>query len=240
MRRAGSGARLPGPPADQAPRDCYPCGVPHDARKAGAGGDDPAAGGDLLRRVRRIAAGDREEAAWLYDTFAPGLFRRLRQRYAPLGLDPEDLLQDAFAFYFRNDRKVLRDFVDRAGSGATARALERHLWDLACGVASNARRTSWRRRVVPLTRGTRLTSEPGSGAERRALARDTLRRLEDCLRAAHPRIALYYALRFRDGLSPSEVARATGWSPKKTYKLRQSLDEAVRRCADQLDIDLGV
>lgn len=219
--------------------------MPHDARKAGSGPGGRAVGGDPRPRLRRIAAGDREAAAWLYDTFAPGLYRRLRQRYAPLGLDPEDLLQDAFAFYFRNDGKVLRDFADRAdqadrtGAGATHRALERHLWDLACGVASNARRTAWRRRMVPLTRLARLPSDRDTGAERRALARDTLRRLEDCLRSAHPRIALYYALRFRDGLSPAEVAEATGWSPKKTYKLRQSLDEAVRRCADQLDIDLG-
>jgi DNA-directed RNA polymerase specialized sigma24 family protein len=216
--------------------------VSHDARRAGAGPGNPAEGRDLLRRVRRIAAGDREAAAWLYDTFAPGLYRRLRQRYEPLGLDPEDLLQDAFAFYFRDDGKVLRDFsdrVDRSEAAVTPRALERHLWDLACGVASNARRTAWRRRVVPITRLARLPSGRDAGAERRALARDTLRRIEECLRAASPRVALYYALRFRDGLSPSEVAETTGWSPKATYKLRQSLNEAVARCADQLDIDLG-
>ena len=213
--------------------------MPRDARKAGvrprgAEGDDP------LRRLRDVVAGESEAAGWLYDTFAPRLHRRLRQRYGPLGLDPDDLLQDAFAYFFRDDRKVLRDFLDRSpavGPEAARRALERHLWDLACGVASNARRTAWRRRVVPLT-GTVGEGPDGSrGAERSTLARDTLRHLEACLREGNPRVVLYYALRFRDGLSPAEVSRVTGWSPKSTYKLRQSLQEAVRRCADRLGLE---
>jgi len=199
--------------------------------------EGPAGGDDLLDRLRRVAAGDREAAAWLYDSFAPSLFRRLRRRYEPLGLDSEDLLQDSFALYFRDDAKVLRDFLERtAGGGATRQALERHLWDLACGVAANARRTAWRRRAVPLPE---LPLSTGAAAESRALARDTLRRLEACLREGNRRVVLYYALRFRDGLTPAEVARVTGWSSKATYKLRQSLNEAVRECAERLRIDIG-
>lgn len=191
----------------------------------------------LFDRLRRVAAGDRDAAGWLYDTFAPGLFRRLRRRYEPLGLDPEDLLQDAFAFYLQNDAKVLKDFLTRAErGGGSRRALERHLWDLACGVAANARRTAWRRRVVPL--GERPVVG-GAGTERSTLARDMLHRLEACLREGNRRVVLYYSLRYRDGLTPAEVARATGWSTKTTYKLRQSLNEAVRGCAERLRIDLA-
>ena len=127
---------------------------------------------DTHEMIERLLAGDRAAAAWLYDTFSADLFRRLRQRYAYAGgPDAEDLLQEAYAFYFQRDGKVLRDFLERVSPGAGAReALERHLWDLACGVASNHRRSAWLRRVLPMAeiRG----EAPSVGAERSAVARD--------------------------------------------------------------------
>ncbi len=193
----------------------------------------------VRQQLRRIVEGDRQAAAWLYDTFAEDLFRRLRQRYGhPGGPDPEDLLQDAFAFYFQRDGKVLRDFLDRHPEGeATREALGRHLWDLACGVAANRRRSAWSRKVVPLADPERPAADPG--AETRAVARDTLVRLERCLQESRGRTYLYYKLRYVDALSAEEVAAATGWSMKATYKLRQSLNEAVRRCAERLGLSAG-
>ena len=189
---------------------------------------------DVRQRVRQITEGDREAAAWLYDAFAPGLFRRLRQRYGH-SADPEDLLQDAFAFYFQRGAKVLRDFLDRQAVGEVTReALGRHLWDLACGVAANHRRSAWSRKVVPIEGRDREAQE--TDAETGTLARDTLRRLARCLREGRARVYLYFKLRYVDALSAEEVAAVTGWSMKATYKLRQSLNEAVRGCVERLGL----
>lgn len=191
---------------------------------------------DVRPQLRRIAAGDRAAAAWLYDTYAADLFRRLRQRYGrPGGPDPEDLLQDAFAFYFQREAKVLRDFLERRPVGeATREALGRHLWDLACGLAANRRRSAWSRKVVSIA--DHEHTAPETGVETGAVARDTLARLERCLREGRARVYLYYKLRYVDALSAEEVAAATGWSMKATYKLRQSLNEAVQRCAERLGL----
>ena len=67
---------------------------------------------------------------------------------------------------------------------------------------------------------------------------DLLKQLDRCLRAQRARIYLYYRLRYYEGLTPEEIARATGWSRKATYKLRQALNEAVRTCARELGIEL--
>lgn len=187
-------------------------------------------------RLRELLAGDRNAAAWLYDTFAPGLYRRLRQRYErPGGPDPGDLLHDAFVLFLQREGKVLRDFVERhPDDDGAAVALERRLWDLACGVAANRRRAAWVRRVFALP--VLAAIDPGAGAERGAVARDSLARLDDCLRENPERVYLYYKLRFFDGLTPEEIAGATGWSRKATYKLKDVLNQAVRRCVERLGL----
>ncbi|MEM7356131.1 MAG: hypothetical protein AAF657_35270 [Acidobacteriota bacterium] len=194
---------------------------------------DDSGSSNVARRVEDVLAGVPQAIAWLYDTFAPGLYRRLRRRYGyPGGAEPEDLLQDAFVFYLQHDAKVLRDFATRnPPRRQTASILERHLWDLACGIASNRRRSARRADVVPIT-GDRPS--PAPGAERQTLDRDLLRRLADCLRRGNARIFLYFTLRYSDGHSPAEIAAATGWSKKATFKLKQKLGDALRRCNQQL------
>lgn len=191
----------------------------------------------VRHRLTGILEGDREASAWLYDTYAPRLYRRLKQRYAyPGGLDGEDLLQDAFLFYFQNDGRVLRRYLERVPErDQTSGHLETYLWDLACGVASNRRRSVFHRRVVSLFDRHDLPLDPL--AERHAIDRDTLKRLEACLQEGRERVFLYYTLRYRDGLSPEEVANVCGWSRKATYKLKQVLDKAVAVCAQLLGLD---
>ena len=192
----------------------------------------------MHEQLRSVLAGDRGAAAWLFDTFADVLFRRLRHRYGyPGGLDADDLVQDTFVLLFQNDQRVLRRFIERFAPGAPEPAdFERYLWDLACGVASNRRRSAVRRKVVPLFERERDLVDP-STAEHAAIERDTLRQLEDCLRGRNQRVYLYHCLRYRDGLMPSEIVKVTGWSQKATYKLKQALTEAVRVCAERLGLD---
>ena len=192
---------------------------------------------ELARRLRGAIAGDRSAVAWLYDTFADRLYRRLRGRYGH-AVDASDLLQDAFVFYLQHDARVLRRFLDTVPAAErTPPRLERHLWDLACGLASNRRRSRQRGvEVVPLDPEQRSAAP---GAERATLDRDLLRRLLACLERAGSRIFLYFQLRFEDGLSPSQIADATGWSRKATYKLRQTLDRAVTVCREELGLDAG-
>ena len=192
---------------------------------------------EVRQQLARLLDGESRGAAWLYDTFATRLFRRLRRRYGyPGGLDSDDLLHDAFVFYFQNHGKVLRDFTERVPEPEqTVERLERHLWDLACGVASNAKRFAARRETE------RLDPRFARGSdEEQALLRDQLRRLDLCLERRGTRLYLYYKLRFQDGRDPREIAVLTGWSMKATYKLRQKLDEAVRDCADQIGLGLPV
>lgn len=200
--------------------------VPHNPPMA-----DPL--GDI---IARIVAGDREAVAWLYDTFSPVLFRRLRARYDyPGGLDAEELLHDAFVFFLQHDARVLAQFVSRTSvAQRTADALERHLWDLACGVASNRRRERGRRPEVPLVDADSI-GDNGDPAEA-SLNEDLLVSLDDCLRGRNPRVYLYFTMRYLDGLSPEQIVQATGWSRKTTYKLRQVLNDAVSECAQRLDL----
>ncbi len=189
--------------------------------------------------LESLLTGERSGAAWLYDTFAGRLQRRLQLRYGyPGGLDAEDLLQDAFVFFLQHDGRVLHRFLKRTPSAEqTVARLERYLWDLACGLASNRRRSRSRSRgnVVPIIDGAaEISSSPG--AERSAIDRDRLARLDACLEGRSARAYLYYKLRFHDGLSPEEIACTTGWSRKATYKLKQVLNRAVAECADQLGI----
>ncbi len=197
-----------------------------------AGADDPEA----HEIAERLAAGDPDAAAWLYDTVAPDLYRRLGRRYGyPGGPDAADVLQETFLLCLRDGARLLRGVLADQPAGAPALPeLKRYLWDLACGVAANLRRSVWSRRVLPLPEAPLAAGEPP--AERSAIARDALARLDGCLAAKGTRLYLYFKLRYVDGLTPEETAAATGWSRKATYKLRQSLNEAVEHCLDHLGL----
>lgn len=184
-------------------------------------------------QLRRISRGDAAAAAWLYDTFAQGLFKRLGGRYSYLGhAELEDLLQETFVLVLREEGRLLLAFLARVHP-ATATALERFLWDQACGLASNQRRRTALRKVVALEDRTELALHDG---EQQTIDRDLLAQLDACLEKGASRVYLYFKLRYKDGLTPEEIAAATGWSRKATYKLRQSLEEGLHRCAEKLGI----
>jgi hypothetical protein len=189
--------------------------------------------------AERLGAGDREAIAWLYDQIGPDLYRRLRRRYGyPGGPDAADVLQETFLLCLRDGARLLRGFISNRPAGSpTLPLLRGYLWDLACGVASNVRRSVWSRRVLPLPEQPLSTGEPP--AERSALTRQALHRLDGCLEQQGARLYLYYKLRYADGLTPEEITAGTGWSKKATYKLRQSLNEAVQRCIDRLGLRAG-
>ncbi len=191
---------------------------------------------NVHERLLGLVAGERSGAAWIYDTFSGRLFRRLSQRYAfPGGLDAEDLLHDAFVFYFQHDYRVLRQFLERVPRDRqTTDRLERYLWDLACGVATNRRRS--RKSSPAMEEETRDRPSPVPDAEQSLVARDRLVRLDACLEGKGARLYFYYKLRYRDGLAPEEIARVTGWSRKSTYNLKTTLSRAVDQCADELQL----
>lgn len=194
---------------------------------------------DVADRLRRLISGDSGAAAWLYDTFAPRLYRRLRGRYGRLpGIDPEDLLQSAFLFYLQNDCRVLRAFLEQQSPAeVTADALMRRLWDLACGLASNQRRSA--RGRPPLTGLDEAAADDGGPTiERRLAERQTLSRLSACLARRGGRLFLYFCWRYGDGLTPREIVDVAGWSQRETYRLREALNRALAACAASLGIDL--
>jgi DNA-directed RNA polymerase specialized sigma24 family protein len=188
--------------------------------------------------AERLAAGDQRTIAWLYDSVAPDLYRRLRRRYEyPGGPDAADLLQETFLLCLRDGARLLRVRMADLPAGAPALpSLQRYLWDLACGVAANVRRSVWSRRARPMPE-TAVAAEPP--VERSAIARQALQRLDGCLAEQGERLYLYFKLRYVEGLAPEEIAAGTGWSRKITYKLRQALNEAVRRCVDRLGLEPG-
>ncbi|MCB1057308.1 MAG: sigma-70 family RNA polymerase sigma factor [Acidobacteria bacterium] len=190
----------------------------------------------IHRWLHRLVAGDREAAAWLYDTFSPGLYHRLTLRYRHLpGVEPADLLHDAFVFFLRPDTRALRSFLAETSDGdCPAAALEKRLWDLACGLASNHRRSAWSRRAVTLGE-IHLTSAERS-AECEATARDALEKLDRCLEGETEEGYLYYQLRYVDGLKPRQIATVTGQAVDEVYRLRSVLDRALRRCAERLGL----
>jgi DNA-directed RNA polymerase specialized sigma24 family protein len=193
---------------------------------------------DARELAERLASGDREAVAWLYDHAAPDLYRRLSRRYGyPGGPDAADLLQDTFLLCLRDEARLLRGFLADQPAGAPAlTSLQRYLWDLACGVAANARRSVWSRRVQPMPE-TPL-ADPAE-VERSAVTRQALQRIDGCLKQQGERTYLYFKLRYVDGLAPEEISAGTGWSKKATYKLRQSLNEAVERCLERLGLRAG-
>ncbi|MEM7354647.1 MAG: hypothetical protein AAF657_27815 [Acidobacteriota bacterium] len=191
----------------------------------------------ILLRISRILAGDRAAVAWLYDTFAPRLLRRLGQRFGGMrGLDREDLLQDTFLYVLKENGRVLERFRGhQRGSEPREVELEHFLWSAACGIASNRRRSLLRHPAASLD-GPEL--EPEVSGEGSALARDALERLADCLLRNGDRLELYFQLRYRDGHKPAEIARITGWSQRTTYKLKQALDEALDHCIEVLELSM--
>lgn len=182
----------------------------------------------------RQALGGEVGVSWLYDSFSGRLFRRLGQRYRHLSTaDREDVVQETFVAVLRQERRLLSLFLARVPEPLSEAALERFLWDQACGVASNRRKSSWRR-LVPFVEGFDL---PGEGrGEQEQIDRDLLRQLDACLRAGDTRAYLYYKLRYREGLAPDEISRMVGWTRRTTYRMRQTLEEVVRRCAARLGL----
>ena len=188
----------------------------------------------ILEEISKIRTGDRDAVAWLYDTFAPRLLRRLGARFGSMrGLDRDDLLQDTFVYLLGKNGRVLDRFVDRSvDDGATPESLERFLWSAACGIASNRRRSLLRHPKAEIDKVTLQIP----GGEPPAVAKDALERLADCLRRGGDRAHLYFQLRYLDGHKPSEIAEITGWSKRSTYKLKQTLDEALERCVEELEL----
>lgn len=186
--------------------------------------------------IAKVLAGDRGAVAWLYDTFAPGLLRRLGARFGSLrGLDGDDLLQDTFLYLLGHDGRALERFLERsAGNEVTAEDLARFLWSAACGIVSNRRRSLRRHPEAAFDEAWQL---PAAGGESRSIARDVLERLAACLSRNGDRTYLYYQLRYLDGYSPAEIAAIAGWSRRATYKLKQALDEALDRCLEALELD---
>jgi DNA-directed RNA polymerase specialized sigma24 family protein len=191
-------------------------------------------GGWISARLRDVLQGDPSARSWLYETFSPRLYRRLRARYGSrAGFDPEEILHDTFVSLFQHAR-VIENFLDEPPALQTAPRFEVFLWNHACGVASNRRRSMRRRGAEPWPE-----QEPESfraDPERETVGRDVLARLAHCLKSNGTRIYLYYKLRYVDGLTPAEIVNVTGWSRKVTYRLKLALDEAVMRCARRLGL----
>jgi DNA-directed RNA polymerase specialized sigma24 family protein len=188
--------------------------------------------------LERVLEGDQEAIAWLFDEFSAGLYRRLKARYEYAGgIEAEDLLQDSFVFYLQNDCKVLRDFLDRVPvAGQTRERLERHLWDLACGLAANRRRSLKRKKDEPLPDDQWL-DDPSAGPAQEAIGKQEMNLLDGCLEAAGERVYLYYKLRYWEGLSPADIAELTGWTMKITYRQKQALGSALEECAEKLGLE---
>lgn len=195
---------------------------------------------DVPRLLRQIADGDPIAKAWLYDTYAGGLQRKLSFRYGVHALDPEELLQDAFVTFYQHDGRVLLNFLERhPPPQQTVEQLRIYLWDLACGVASNhLRNRRTRRRNLPESEVELADVVVSGDAEERHIARDQLRRFVECVAEKGAQIRLYFALRFVDGLTAEEISHVTGWPIEQVYRLRVRLGVAADDCATRLQLDL--
>ena len=90
--------------------------------------------------LKEIVAGNMDQKALFYEAYSARLLRRLRARCRNwAGLDPEDLLQDAFVFCFRDDAAFLAKFLEHVPlEERTESRLECHLWDMASGLGAAA------------------------------------------------------------------------------------------------------
>jgi DNA-directed RNA polymerase specialized sigma24 family protein len=151
------------------------------------------------------------------------------------GYDPEDLLHEAFVFFFQHDARALASLLEKQRQAPLREEeIERLLWDLACGLVANIRRAR-RRNPTESLDPARLSGDMPD-PQRAALSRDLLGQLADCIHGQGARIFLYSRLRFVDGLKPEEISATTGWSMKATYKLKSALNEALAHCASRLGI----
>lgn len=188
------------------------------------------------RQVERAARGESAAISWFYQRFAPPLLRRLGARFAYLrAIDPEDLLHDTFIYLLGHEGRALHRFISQTPlSALTDHAIEQFLWSAACGVTSNRLRTQRRYTadlLLPDRPAQAIRSSEGS-----TLARDALARLAACLAERGEDHYLYFQFRYLHGLTPAEIVTATGWSRKKTYKLKQTLDEALENCLERLGL----
>jgi len=191
---------------------------------------------ELTARLEQVVAGDDLARGWLHVTFAPRLARRLQARYGRhRRMDVDEVVQDTFVFFYEHARSTFaRFFAEVPEAQRSESRLDAYLWDLACGIASNRLRSLRRHPATDLVPVD--TAADPVDEERRTLQRDLLERLRTCLKRVGSRPYLYYKLRFVDGFAPEEIAQATGWSRKSTYKLRLVLDGAIDRCARRLGL----
>lgn len=188
---------------------------------------------EIRCQVERIANGDSAATTWLYESFAARLRQRLAWRYPTL--EAGDLVHDAFLLCLKREARVLRRLLQRTPPAELSRErLERYLWNLACGLATNRIRSARRRSVALAPRERCSTAE--SSPPPRPESRDALVSLTRRLRERGGRLYTYFELRYFDELSPAEIARSTGWSRKATYKLKQKVQQAVQECACELGI----
>ncbi|MEM6793088.1 MAG: hypothetical protein AAF725_03860 [Acidobacteriota bacterium] len=190
----------------------------------------------IQARIRGILLGRQEDAAWLYDSFAERLFRRLGSRYRDLTAEEiEDLVHECYVLLFREDGRVLRQFLERhPGLGPSAEQLERYLWDRACGLAVNLRRRTSRR--LESGREPNPSLAAGSDEERGQLDRDALEQLGKCLQESGSKVYLYYQLRYWEGLTPAEIETVTGWRRDRVYRLRDALKRGLKACLERLGL----
>ena len=194
----------------------------------------PTESHSCLRIVERASIGDRQAQGLFFDEFAPQLLRRLQGRYGSSpDLDTDDLLQDCFTFLLRSDGQALRRFLKALPPHKRTRpVVAAYLWDTACGIASNRRRSARRFRNAMVRHEPQTTKN----LEQHSLAMDTIQRLSQCLRGAGSQVFLYFVLRYVEGLTPREVAEATGWPIDVTYRLKTSLGSALQDCKERLGL----
>ncbi|MEM7247444.1 MAG: hypothetical protein AAF533_19065 [Acidobacteriota bacterium] len=195
--------------------------------------EDLSEGGNrphLSERLRALLDRDAASRAWLYDSFAGPLFRRLRRRYgAHPAVDVEEVLHDLFVQLYERDDGLLRRFLDQTPAHEqTPERLETALWDAACGIASNQRRRFKTRRLEALEAPDELRDD--LDAEQVLSDRDLLAKLDACAREHGDTLYLYLKLRFADGHAPREIATLTGWPIEQVYRLRDELRPVIEGC----------